>query len=58
MIDKGSEMGRFEMGSTVILVFENDTIDLSPNVRLGEKIQYGTVIGQFKKKIVQLPVKA
>ncbi|WP_411823445.1 archaetidylserine decarboxylase [Leptospira sp. 'Mane'] len=58
MIDKGSEMGRFEMGSTVILVFENDTIDLAPNVRLGEKIQYGTVIGQFKKKIVQLPIKA
>ncbi len=57
MIDKGSEMGRFEMGSTVILVFENDTIDLSESIVLGEKIQYGTVVGKFKKKLTKLPVK-
>ncbi|MDF3818855.1 archaetidylserine decarboxylase [Leptospira sp. 96542] len=56
MIDKGSELGRFEMGSTVILVFENDTIDFT-NLTLGEKIQYGTVVGNFKKKLVSLPVK-
>ncbi|MCZ8158155.1 MAG: archaetidylserine decarboxylase [Leptospira sp.] len=57
MIDKGSELGRFEMGSTVILVFENDTIELSKNIALGEKIQYGTTVGMFKKKLTKLPVK-
>lgn len=56
MIDKGSEMGRFEMGSTVILVFENDTIDLT-NIQLGDKIQYGTTVGHFKSKKTSLPVK-
>ena len=56
MIEKGSEMGRFEMGSTVILVFENDTIDLT-NIQLGDKIQYGTTVGHFKSKKTSLPVK-
>ncbi|TGK78923.1 phosphatidylserine decarboxylase [Leptospira noumeaensis] len=57
MIDKGSELGRFEMGSTVILVFENDTIDLT-NIALGDKIQYGTTVGNFRSKTTKLPVKA
>jgi phosphatidylserine decarboxylase len=56
MIDKGSELGRFEMGSTVILVFENDTVDLGA-ISLGDKIQYGTVVGNFRKKTTKLPVK-
>ncbi|MCZ8344539.1 MAG: archaetidylserine decarboxylase [Leptospira sp.] len=56
MIDKGSELGRFEMGSTVILVFESDTVDLGP-LKKDEKIQYGTVVGSFRKKITKLPVK-
>ncbi|GBF50667.1 bifunctional phosphatidylserine decarboxylase and sodium/alanine symporter [Leptospira ryugenii] len=56
-IDKGSEMGRFEMGSTVILVFENESMEISPNLVLGEKVQYGTVVGQFQKKKWKLPVK-
>jgi len=58
MIDKGSELGRFEMGSTVILVFENETIDIDPSITLGDKVQYGTVVGQFRKKITKLPVKS
>lgn len=56
MIDKGSEMGRFEMGSTVILVFENDTFDILPSIQKEDRILYGTVIGNFKKKSVKLPV--
>lgn len=56
MIDKGSELGRFEMGSTVILVFENDTMDFV-SLNLGEKILYGTTVGHFRKKFVSLPTK-
>ena len=54
MIDKGSELGRFEMGSTVILVFENDTIDLNPFVK-DERSTYGSTVGLFKRKIMNLP---
>lgn len=56
-IDKGGELGRFEMGSTVILIFEKDTIDFSENIQLNEKTQYGNVIGNFRKKIVKLTKK-
>ena len=48
-IDKGSELGRFEMGSTVILIFEKDMIDLSPFTK-EDRIQFGAVIGNLKKK--------
>ncbi|PJZ70170.1 archaetidylserine decarboxylase, partial [Leptospira perolatii] len=54
MIEKGSELGRFEMGSTVILVLERDTFDFE-NLPLNEKVTYGTTIGHFRKKLVQLP---
>jgi len=56
MIDKGSELGRFEMGSTVILVFENDTFDFVSQIPNTSKIQYGIVVGHFRKKVVRLPV--
>ncbi|MCB1177395.1 MAG: phosphatidylserine decarboxylase [Leptospiraceae bacterium] len=53
-IDKGAELGRFEMGSTVILIFEKDSADLV-NINPGEKLQYGTTIAHFKKKVMDLP---
>ncbi len=54
MIDKGAELGRFEMGSTVILVIEKDTFDFV-NLPLNEKITYGTTIGNFRKQVLKLP---
>lgn len=48
MIDKGSELGRFEMGSTVILIFQKDMIDLFP-FQKESRIQYGVTIGNLKK---------
>jgi phosphatidylserine decarboxylase len=53
-IDKGAELGRFEMGSTVILIFEKDSAELV-NINLGEKQQYGSTIAIFKKKVMDLP---
>jgi len=54
-INKGSELGRFEMGSTVILVFEANMVDFLDQIRLNAKIQYGTPIGKLRKKVCSLP---
>ncbi|EMO90776.1 phosphatidylserine decarboxylase [Leptospira noguchii str. 2001034031] len=54
MIDKGAELGRFEMGSTVILLMEKDTFQFN-SLAVNEKITYGTTIGKFKKKKCKLP---
>ncbi|TGK00758.1 phosphatidylserine decarboxylase [Leptospira semungkisensis] len=54
MIEKGAELGRFEMGSTVILILERDTFDFA-DLHLNEKITYGTPIGTFRKQILKLP---
>lgn len=48
MIDKGAELGRFEMGSTVILIFQRGMIELSPFER-ESRIQFGVTIGNLKK---------
>ncbi|PJZ54770.1 archaetidylserine decarboxylase [Leptospira adleri] len=54
MIDKGAELGRFEMGSTVILLMEKDTFTFD-SLPLNEKITYGTPIGKFIEKKCKLP---
>ncbi|EKO62956.1 phosphatidylserine decarboxylase [Leptospira kirschneri str. H2] len=54
MIGKGAELGRFEMGSTVILLMEKDTFQFG-SLTVNEKITYGTTIGKFKKKRCKLP---
>ncbi len=53
MINKGSELGRFEMGSTVILIFQKDMIDLTP-FNKEDRIQYGSTIGQLKNNSYQV----
>ncbi|TGN02138.1 archaetidylserine decarboxylase [Leptospira dzoumogneensis] len=54
MIEKGAELGRFEMGSTVILILERDTFDFA-ELPLNEKVTYGTTIGTFRKQVLKLP---
>ncbi|MBM9577932.1 phosphatidylserine decarboxylase [Leptospira sp. 201903070] len=54
MIDKGAELGRFEMGSTVILLMEKETFQFA-SLPLNEKITYGTPIGKFIEKKCKLP---
>jgi len=39
------EMGRFNMGSTVILLFAKDKIELSQELKNGNNIQLGNVLG-------------
>ncbi len=45
-IARGAEMGRFNMGSTVILLFPKDSVTLAPDLRVGRVVRMGEMIGQ------------
>lgn len=42
---RGEEMGRFNMGSTVILLFPKDTIEWAPHLASGRTVRMGETIG-------------
>jgi phosphatidylserine decarboxylase len=44
-LDKGEELGRFNMGSTVILLFEKNRAALNPSLRAGARVKLGESIG-------------
>lgn len=44
-LERGEEMGRFNMGSTVILLFESDKVDISQDLRPDTPVQMGQLIG-------------
>jgi len=43
--ERGDEMGRFNMGSTVILLFPRDTIEWNPEFVSGRTVRMGEVLG-------------
>jgi phosphatidylserine decarboxylase len=45
-LDKGAELGRFNMGSTVILLFEPKRAQWHPLLRAGSVVQLGQTIGR------------
>ncbi len=45
VLDKGAELGRFNMGSTVILLFEANRTRWHPMLRAGSVVQFGQTIG-------------
>ncbi len=47
-VERGDELARFNMGSTVVLVFEKDKVDILPEVVSGRKIRLGEPIAKFK----------
>jgi phosphatidylserine decarboxylase len=47
-LEKGAEMGRFNMGSTVILLIGPDQSTWSPGLRTGDKVRMGERIGQIR----------
>ena len=51
----GDEIGVFHLGSTVILLFQKDTIAFS-NFRLGEKIKVGDPLGAFGQMKKNRPI--
>lgn len=49
-LEKGAELGRFEFGSTVILLFEPGSIQWKANIELGTKLQMGQPIAEILRK--------
>jgi phosphatidylserine decarboxylase len=45
MLEKGAELGRFNMGSTVILLFERNRAHWQPQVRAGSAVRLGQPLG-------------
>jgi phosphatidylserine decarboxylase len=48
-LDKGAEMGRFNMGSTVILVFPRGSLAWRPELAEGSRIRVGQALAQLLK---------
>jgi phosphatidylserine decarboxylase len=46
-VTKGEEMGKFNLGSTIVLVFEASP-DFEWNVQPGDKVEYGQLLGKSK----------
>jgi phosphatidylserine decarboxylase len=44
-VEKGQELGAFEMGSTVILIFEPGRVDFAPSFAAGARVRVGEAIG-------------
>jgi phosphatidylserine decarboxylase len=46
MLEKGAELGRFNMGSTVILLFEPNRVGWQPLLCAGSEVELGQAIGR------------
>ncbi len=47
-LQKGAEMGRFNYGSTVILLFGKDAVDLLPKLHTESVVRMGKTIGEIR----------
>ena len=47
-LDKGEELGRFNMGSTVILLFQRGRARLNPQLRAGTIVRFGQSLGTLQ----------
>jgi len=47
-LQRGDEMGRFNMGSTVILLYCHDRVDWLDDLQAGESVQLGDVLGRIR----------
>lgn len=45
---KGAEMGRFNMGSTIIMLFQKDAVSFNKELKAGSSLQLGQKIGSLK----------
>ena len=48
-LDKGAEMGRFKLGSTVILLFAEDAINWQPDLAANSPVQLGKTIAKAQE---------
>jgi phosphatidylserine decarboxylase len=45
VLDKGAEMGRFYLGSTVVMLFPKNSIDFDANLTVGQTLKLGQPLG-------------
>ncbi len=48
LLERGEEMGRFNMGSTVILLFGPGAVRWEPELRAGDPLRMGQLLGQSR----------
>jgi len=51
-LDKGAEMGHFNMGSTVMLLFGPGRVAWDPGLRPGARLRMGQRIGRIRERVV------
>jgi len=51
VLKKAQEMGRFNMGSTVVLLFGKDRMEWDENIKAGSPVRMGQQLGKTSKKI-------
>lgn len=49
-LEKGAELGRFNMGSTVILLFEPNCVRWHPNLSAGREVRIGQFLGLIDER--------
>ena len=49
ILQQGQEFGQFNMGSTVILIFEKDKIEWLKNLKANDAVQVGQILGKTGK---------
>lgn len=49
ILRQGQEFGQFNMGSTVILIFEKDKIEWLKNLKINDAVQVGQILGKTGK---------
>ena len=47
MLEKGSEMGRFNMGSTIVALFSNPKLHWNESIELGSPVRMGVSLGRI-----------
>jgi phosphatidylserine decarboxylase len=51
-LEKGDEMGRFNMGSTVILITAPDMIDWLANMKAGNSVSVGQPLARLRGRMM------
>lgn len=53
---KGTEIGRFNMGSTVILLFSDKKILWDSQLKIGHSVKMGQLLGYFMPDLLEMPI--
>lgn len=51
-LEKGSELGRFKLGSTVILLFPENTLEWEPSLTAGSPVLMGQALGNINPELL------